>query len=80
MKGKSDRNKPIFHYFDMDEMAPEDHILRLIDKYIDFSFIYQKVKHLYNYTGSASVNPEELIKMLFSTACERKEVKKTWTI
>jgi len=77
MKGKSDRNKLIFHYFDMEEIVPEDHILRLIDKYIDFSFIHQKVKHLYSHTGRPSVDPEQLIKMLligylFGITSERK--------
>lgn len=64
MKGKSDKNKSMFHYFDMDELVPEDHILRLINKYVDFNFIHDKVKHLYSHTGRPSIDPEQLIKML----------------
>ena len=31
----------------MEELVPEDSLFRKIDKYIDFSFIYDEVKHLY---------------------------------
>lgn len=31
----------------MEEMVPENSIYRKIDKYIDFTFIYEKVKDLY---------------------------------
>ena len=31
----------------MDEIIPENHILRLIDKNIDFEFIYEIVKDRY---------------------------------
>ena len=31
----------------MDELVPSDHLLRKIDKVIDFEFIREKVKHLY---------------------------------
>ena len=31
----------------MEEIVPEDSLFRKIDKYIDFTFIYDKVKDLY---------------------------------
>jgi len=31
----------------MEELVPEDSLFRKIDKYIDFSFIYDEVKDLY---------------------------------
>ena len=31
----------------LDQLVPEDHILRKIDKYIDFSFIYELVEEKY---------------------------------
>ena len=31
----------------MEEIVPEDSLFRKIDKYIDFTFIYDKVKYLY---------------------------------
>ena len=48
----------------MADMIPKNHILRLINKYVDF-FIRSKVKHLYSNMGSPSIiDPEVLIRML----------------
>ena len=33
--------------YTMEELVPEDSLFRKIDKYIDFSFIYDEVKDLY---------------------------------
>ncbi|MDD5525712.1 MAG: IS1182 family transposase [Smithella sp.] len=77
MLGKAPQNRSMYYYFDIDEMIPEDHILRLIHKHIDLSFIRPKVKHLYSHTGKPSIAPEVMIKMLligylFNITSERK--------
>ncbi len=41
----------MFYYVRMDELIPESHLLRLVDKHIDLSFIRSKVKHLGDYWG-----------------------------
>jgi len=48
MLGKSNPQQPLFYYFNMADMILKNHILRLINKYVDFSFIRSKVKHLYS--------------------------------
>jgi len=48
----------------IDDLIPEDHLLRLIHKHVDFSFIRNKVKHLYSHTGRPSIDPELLLRML----------------
>ena len=50
--------------FRLENYVPDDHLLRLIDKHIDFSFIIEKVKHLYSHTGRPSIDPVVLVKML----------------
>ena len=35
----------------IDDLVPEDHLLRLVDRCVDFSFAKDKVKHLYGHTG-----------------------------
>ena len=62
--GESQRKEPLYYYVRMDEMIPENHLLRLVDKHIDLSFIRAKVKHLYSHTGRPSVDPEILLRML----------------
>ncbi len=64
MMGKKTKQAPLFYYINIKDMIPENHILRLINKYIDFSFIRNKTKHLYSSTGRPSIDPEVLIKML----------------
>ena len=50
----------------IDELVPSDHLLRKIDKKIDFSFIHDLVKDLYCAdNGRPALDPTLLFKMLF---------------
>lgn len=50
----------------IENLVPQDHILRKIDKYIDFSFIRDLVKDLYCAdNGRPAIDPVILFKMLF---------------
>lgn len=50
----------------IENLVPQDHLLRLIDKYIDFSFIRELTKDLYCHdNGRPAVDPIVLFKMLF---------------
>lgn len=62
--GERQRKEPMFYYVRMEDMIPENHLLRLVDKHIDLNFIREKVKHLYSHTGRPSVDPEVLLRML----------------
>jgi transposase len=48
----------------LDQLIPEDHLLRKIDEHIDFSFIYDLVEEKYSPdTGRPSIDPVVLIKI-----------------
>ena len=48
----------------IDELVPHDHLLRIIDKAIDWSFIYDLVKDTYaDGVGRPSIDPVTLIKI-----------------
>lgn len=50
----------------IDELVPQDHFLRKVDQYIDFSFIYEKVKGYYcPDNGRPALDPVLLFKMMF---------------
>lgn len=50
----------------LEDLVPVDHLLRKIDKYIDFEFIRDKVRHLYcDNNGRPAADPVLLFKMLF---------------
>lgn len=48
----------------LEELMPREHFLRDLSEVIDFSFIYQKIEHLYPKYGRPSVDPVVLVKML----------------
>lgn len=46
-------------------LVPANHLLRMIDEHIDFSFIYEKVRPFYSEThGRPSLDPVRLFKMM----------------
>ncbi|WP_212903438.1 transposase, partial [Clostridium polyendosporum] len=50
----------------LEQLVPQDHLLRKIDKYIDFSFIRDLTNDLYCHTnGRPGVDPVVLFKILF---------------
>jgi len=62
---KQEQNNPVFHYFQMDDLVPHDHILREIDKLIDFSFVRDAVKDCYCHdNGRPGVDPELVVRIL----------------
>lgn len=64
MLGEKQRTEPMFYHIKVEEMIPENHLLRLVEKYVDSGFIRDKVKHLYSHTGRPSIDPEILLRML----------------
>ena len=55
----------------MEELVPEDSLFRKIDKYVDFTFIYDEVKDYYCLNnGSYSIDPVVLFKLVFIQAID----------
>lgn len=48
----------------IEDLVPQDHLLRQIDKHIKFSFIYEKLKGLYSEKGRPCLDVVLLIKMM----------------
>jgi hypothetical protein len=77
--GEKTKEDKLFDYLRPEELIPEDHILRLIERYVDFSFVRPKVEHLYSHTGRPSVDPDVMMRMLlvgylFGITSERRLV------
>ena len=61
-RGKMDRN--VIEMVEIDGLVPEGHLLRKIDKAIDFNCLYEMVEALYSENnGRPSVDPVVLFKM-----------------
>ena len=66
MTQKAEKNRLQLQMFCMDDLVPQDHLLRLIDKAIDWSFIYDLVEDKYCLeNGRPSIDPVVLIKIPF---------------
>ena len=54
-----------FHMITIEDLVPEDHFLRKLERHIDFSFIYHDIAGCYSEkTGRPSIDPIILIKYL----------------
>ena len=62
-RGKMDRN--VIEMVEIDSLVPEGHLLRKIDKAVDFNRLYEMVEPLYcEDNGRPSVDPVVLFKMV----------------
>ncbi|MCB6203994.1 IS1182 family transposase [Extibacter muris] len=81
MSKEVDKNRGQIQFFAMDDLVPQDHMLRLVDKAIDWSFIYDLVEDKYSQTtGRPSMDPVTLIKIpliqyLYGIPSMRKTIK-----
>ena len=53
-----------YYHLSLDHLVPEDHLLRQIDRAVDFAFIRPLCRPFYSHTGRPSVDPVVLFKML----------------
>jgi transposase len=77
MRGQRKQQEPLFVSIRLEEMVPENHLLRRMLRRIDFGFIDEKTRDLYSSTGRPSIDPQVLIRMmligyLFGLSSERR--------
>jgi len=51
MMGQQCRSESLFYYFRIEDHVPESHLLRLIDQYVSFDFVREKLQAFYSDTG-----------------------------
>ena len=64
MMGQHTRSESLFYYFPLEDQVPANHLLRLIDTHIDFSFVREQLKDSYRNTGRPSIDPELLLRIV----------------
>ena len=80
MMGQHSRAEALFYYFRLEDQIPETHLLRLIDRYVSFAFVREKLQASYSETGRPSIDPEVLLRILligylYGITSERKLVE-----
>ena len=64
--------------YTLEDLVPEESLFRKIDKYIDFTFIYDEVKDLYSENNGRPSDPVVLFKLVFIQAIDGlKSMRKT---
>ena len=62
----NDEHQSTYEFVRIEDLVPKDHLLRKLDKFIDFSFIPEKVAPYYCHdNGRPSIDPLVLFKMIF---------------
>jgi transposase len=70
MMGSNDKpQEELFYSFNLDDVVPEDHLLREIDQFLDFSELREHLAPYYSHTGRPSIDPELMIRMLLIGYC-----------
>ena len=59
----------LFYEFNLEQHIPDNHLLRPIDKFLDFDQIRQHLHSFYSHTGRPSIAPELMIRMLIVGYC-----------
>src|SRR5476649_3102334 len=80
MMGQHTRPEALCYYFRLEDQVPESHLLRLIEKHINFGFVRERLKDSYSETGRPSIDPELLLRILligylYGITSERKLVE-----
>src|SRR5437870_11509728 len=64
MMGQQSREESLFYSFRLEDQIPDTHLLRLIDRYVDFTFVRDRLQSFYSQTGRPSIDPETLLRLL----------------
>jgi transposase len=64
MIGNREDQEEMAHFFLMRDFIPDDHILKLVDKHVDLTFVRERLRPFYSERGRPSVDPEIMVRML----------------
>jgi transposase len=64
MMGCRMQTTAMFQYFCLDDWVPADHLLREVDRHIDFRMFRDQLRPLYSEIGRPSIDPEVLLRVL----------------
>jgi transposase len=59
----------LFYEFSLEDVVPQDHLLRRMDRFIDFETLRTELRSFYSERGRPSVDPELMLRMLIIGYC-----------
>jgi transposase len=64
MMGRLKHEQELFYSFCLEDVVPEDHLVRKIAGVLDLSWVHAELAAHYSHTGRPSIDPELMIRML----------------
>ena len=64
MMGQVKHQEQLFYRIRLEDYIPDDHLLRRVDQFVDFTTLRTELAALYSHTGRPSIDPELMIRML----------------
>ena len=89
MMGRLNRDQAQFFYsFSLEEVVPDDHLVRKIAAFVDLAWVRKELAPYYSSTGRPSIDPELIIRMLIiayvfaiaRSVCSVESLRSTWRI
>jgi transposase len=69
MRGRQETKRELFVLISLNEYVPQDHLLRVVDQYLDLAEFRENLAQSYSHTGRPSVDPELMARMLIIGYC-----------
>ncbi len=69
MGRQSQFQSALFYEFNLEEHVPQNHLLRLIDRFVDLASLRQQLEPFYSAIGRPSIDPELMLRMLLMGYC-----------
>ena len=57
MMGQQSRTDSLFYYLRLEDQIPDDHLLKRLDRFIDFGFVRERLRDTYSAMGRPSIDP-----------------------
>jgi transposase len=64
MMGQQPRTDSLLYYFRLEDQIPDDHLLKRLDRFIDFGFVRERLRDTYSAIGRPSIDLEVLLRLL----------------
>jgi Transposase domain (DUF772) len=64
MMGQQPCTGSLFYYFRLEDQIPNDHLLKRLDRFVDFGLVRERLRHTYSAVGRFSIDPEVLLRLL----------------
>jgi transposase len=80
MQGCKQFEPRLFYQISLDELVPQEHLVRRLAEVLDFSWVRSETASLYSHTGRPSIDPEVVAKLLllgylYNISSERQMIR-----